>query len=152
MEIFEKNIKDLKPYEKNPRNNDNAVEALAQSLQKFGWKQPIVIDKDNVIVAGHTRYKAAKLLELQTIPCVIADDLTDEEVRAYRLADNKIAELAGWDFEKLSEELDSIINIDMTDFGFANLSGLAEEAIAEFPEIDEEKPCKNKCPVCGYEW
>ena len=151
MKIVYKNIETLHPYENNPRKNDDAVEALAQAIQKFGWKQPIVIDKDNVIVAGHTRYKAAKRLQLQTIPCVIADDLTDEEVRAYRLADNKIAELSGWDFEKLSEELDSIINIDMTNFGFDNLSGLSEEIIAEFPEIDEEKPCKNKCPVCGYQ-
>lgn len=118
MKIVYKNIETLHPYENNPRKNDDAVEALAQAIQKFGWKQPIVIDKDNVIVAGHTRYKAAKLLQLTTIPCVIADDLTDEEVKAYRLADNKIAELSGWDFEKLSEELDSIVNIDMSDFGF----------------------------------
>ena len=118
MDIVEKGIKDIKPYEKNPRKNDSAVEAVANSIKEFGFKVPIVIDKDNVIVCGHTRYKAAKKLGIDKVPCVIADDLTDEQIKAYRLADNKVSELAEWDIDLLGEELDGIFDIDMSDFGF----------------------------------
>lgn len=118
MQIVEKKICDIKPYEKNPRNNDNAVEQVANSISQFGFKVPIVIDKDNVIVCGHTRYKASKKLGLDVVPCVVADDLTDEQIKAYRLADNKVSELAEWDIDLLGEELDGIFDIDMSDFGF----------------------------------
>lgn len=118
MQIVEKGIKDIKPYEKNPRKNDSAVDAVANSISQFGFKVPVVIDKDNVIVCGHTRYKAAKKLGLDKVPCVVADDLTDEQIKAYRLADNKVSELAEWDFNILGEELEGIFDIDMTDFGF----------------------------------
>ncbi len=83
------NIEDIKPYEKNPRKNDDAVEYVANSIKEFGSKVPIVIDKQNVIVAGHTRYKASKQLGLKEVPCIVADDLTDEQIKAYRLADQK---------------------------------------------------------------
>lgn len=109
---------DVVPYDKNPRKNDAAVKPVAESIKKFGFKQPIVIDKNNVVVCGHTRLKAAKRLRLATVPCVRADDLTEEEIRAYRLADNKTAELAIWDENLLAEELNAINDIDMTDFGF----------------------------------
>lgn len=118
MQIVEKKLCDIKPYEKNPRNNDNAVGQVANSIKEFGFKVPIVIDSDNVIVCGHTRYKASKKLGLDTVPCVIADDLTEEQVKAYRLADNKVSELAEWDIDLLGEELDGIFDIDMSDFGF----------------------------------
>lgn len=118
MDIVEKGIKDIKPYEKNPRKNDSAVEAVANSIEQFGFKVPVVIDKDNVIVCGHTRYKAAKKLGLDTVPCVVADDLTEEQIKAYRLADNKVSELAEWDIDLLGDELDGIFDIDMGDFGF----------------------------------
>ena len=118
MQIVEKNINDIKPYEKNPRKNDSAVDAVTNSIGEFGFKVPVVIDKDNVIVCGHTRYKAAKKLGLDTVPCVVADDLTDEQIKAYRLADNKASELAEWDIDLLGEELDDIFDIDMSDFGF----------------------------------
>lgn len=124
MNIIEKNLKDIKPYDKNPRKNDNAVEQVANSIASFGFKVPIVIDKDNVIVCGHTRYKAAKKLGIENVPCVVADDLTEEQIKAYRLADNKVSELAEWDIDLLGEELDDIFNIDMSDFGFS----FAEEA------------------------
>ena len=94
MKIKNLPITELKPYENNPRINDAAVPAVAESIKQFGFKQPIVIDKNNVIVCGHTRYKAAIKLGLKTVPCVIADDLTDEQIKAYRLADNKVSELA----------------------------------------------------------
>ncbi len=88
MEIVYKKIGELKPYENNPRKNDEAVDAVAASISEFGWKVPVVIDTDNVIVAGHTRYKAAKKLGIEDIPCIVADDLSEEQVKAFRLADN----------------------------------------------------------------
>ena len=118
MQVINKKIEEIKPYEKNPRKNDEAVECVMNSIKEFGFKVPIVIDKDNVIIAGHTRYKAAKKLKIQEVPCIVADDLTDEQIKAFRLADNKVAEKAEWDFELLSEELDSIVDFNMTDFGF----------------------------------
>lgn len=114
-------ITQLKPYEKNPRNNEKAVDKVAESIKEFGFKVPLVIDKDNVIVAGHTRYKAAQQLGLTKVPCLIADDLTDEQVKAYRLADNKVAEFSEWDFELLQEELEELSNFDLGLFGFEEL-------------------------------
>ncbi len=84
-------ISAVKPYEKNPRKNENAVNGVAESIKKFGFQQPLVIDKDGVIVAGHTRYKAALQLGLDTVPCVRANDLTPEQIKAYRILDNKSA-------------------------------------------------------------
>ncbi len=107
MQIEELEIGKIKPYEKNPRKNDGAVDGVAESIKQFGFKQPIVVDKDCVIVAGHTRYKAAKKLGMKTVPCVRADDLTEEQVKAYRILDNKLNELASWDFEALQAELDN---------------------------------------------
>ena len=118
MNITEKRLETLKPYENNPRNNDSAVEAVANSIREFGFKVPIVLDKNDVIVAGHTRYKAAQMLGMETVPCIVADDLTDEQIKAFRLADNKVGELAGWDFDILALELADISNIDMSAFGF----------------------------------
>lgn len=100
-------ISAVKPYEKNPRKNDKAVDGVAESIKQFGFKQPIVIDKNGVIVAGHTRYKAAIKLGLDTVPCVRADDLTQKQIKAYRILDNKLNELASWDFETLGEELET---------------------------------------------
>lgn len=105
MEIQEKKIKELIPYEKNPRKNDAAVEYVTNSIKEFGFKVPIVIDKNGVIVCGHTRYKAAQRLRLKTVPCIIADDLNDEQIKAFRLADNKVSEKSEWDFDLLYEEL-----------------------------------------------
>jgi len=122
MQIKQMKIDKLKPYENNPRNNEAAAEYVANSIREFGFKVPIVVDKDNIIVAGHTRYLAAQMLGLEEVPCIIADDLTPEQVKAFRLADNKTAEKASWDFEKLSEELNDILDLDLnfnlTDFGF----------------------------------
>lgn len=118
LEVKMLKISELKPYEKNPRKNDEAAKYVAESIKSFGFKVPIVIDKDNVIVAGHTRYKAAKKLKLKEVPCIVADDLTDKQIKAYRLADNKVAEMSEWDFDLLNEELDDLFNFDMTVFGF----------------------------------
>lgn len=118
MQIIDKNIDELIPYEKNPRKNDEAVDKVAASLEAFGWQQPIVIDHNDVIVAGHTRWKAAKKLGIKIVPVKYADELTDEEIKAYRLVDNKTAEFAGWDFEALDLELKGLEDIDMSNFGF----------------------------------
>ena len=118
MFIVQKNIQELKPYEKNPRKNDDAVDYVAASIKEFGFKVPIVIDKNNVIVAGHTRFKAAKKLKIDVVPCIIADDLSDEQIKAFRLADNKVSEFSMWDDDLLNIELEEIMNIDMIDFGF----------------------------------
>ena len=137
MDVIEKKLKDIKPYEKNPRKNDSAVDAVANSIREFGFRVPVVIDKDGVIVCGHTRYKAAKKLKLDTVPCVIADDLTEEQIKAYRLADNKVSELAEWDIDLLGEELDGIFDIDMSDFGF-DLSEEEEKIEVIEDEVPEE--------------
>ncbi|MBC2722022.1 DNA modification methylase [Desulfosporosinus sp.] len=117
MIITELPIGELIPYENNPRKNDSAVEVVAHSIQEFGFKIPVIIDAENVIVCGHTRVKAAKKLGLKTIPCLRADDLTEDQIKAFRLADNKTAEYAEWDFEKLEVELKGI-DFDMTLFDF----------------------------------
>ena len=119
MQIIYKKIEELKPYKNNPRKNDEAVPYVAESIKQFGFKVPIIIDKNNEIIAGHTRYKASIQLELKEVPCIIADDLTEEQIKAFRLADNKVAEKAEWDMELLELELQDIVGIDMDDFGFA---------------------------------
>ena len=119
MTIIDVKLTDLKPYEKNPRHNEEAVKYVAKSIKQFGFKVPIIIDKNNVIVAGHTRYKAGLELGLETVPCIIADDLTPKQIKAFRLADNKVAEKSYWDFDLLNEELaDLKIDFNMSDFGF----------------------------------
>ena len=111
-------IGDVHPYEDNPRRNDGAVQAVAASLREFGWKQPIVVDADGTIIAGHTRYKAALALEMTHVPVVVASDLTPEQCAAYRLADNRVGELAEWDENLLAVELDGLADFDMSAFGF----------------------------------
>lgn len=116
MKIESIDLDKIIPYENNPRFNDDAVEYVASSIKAFGFKVPIVIDKNNVIVTGHTRVKAAELLGLEKVPCIKADDLTDDQIKAFRIADNKVSEFAEWDYDKLDIELEDI-DIDMTSFG-----------------------------------
>ena len=139
MNVIEKRVKDLKPYEKNPRKNDDAVQYVANSIKEFGFKQPIVIDKDNNIVCGHTRWKACKKLKIETVPCVVADDLTEEQIRAYRLADNRVAEKAEWDLALLDTELAEIETIDMTLLGFDDKEEETPQEVVE-DDFDEEPP------------
>lgn len=141
MTIIEVNINDLKPYENNPRINDAAVDSVAASIQEFGFKVPIVIDTDNVIVAGHTRLKAAKKLGLKFVPCIIASDLTPEQIKAFRVADNKTSELAEWDLKLLEQELFELnnSNFNMEQFGFDPFEEEPSEIIEDDPpELDEE--------------
>jgi len=150
VEIVYKKLADIKPYGNNPRINDSAVGPVAESIREFGFKVPIVIDSNGVIAAGHTRLKAAALIGLETVPCIIADDLNDKQIRAYRLADNKTAEIADWDYELLDIELGGIIEIDMGAFGFTyntedqaiDLNGQDTSGDSNFEECH--------CPKCGF--
>ena len=138
-------LSEVIPYDNNPRQNDEAVEGVKESIRQFGFKVPMVIDENNVIVCGHTRYKASKELGLEEIPCIRADDLTDEQIKAFRLADNKVSEVASWDLEKLSIELAEIDDIDMSAFGFEDIElGEIENVEIEEDEIPEnvETRCK----------
>lgn len=137
MEIIYKKIEDIKPYPNNPRFNDEAVEYVANSIKEFGFKVPIILDKNNEIVAGHTRYKASLELGLKEVPCIIADDLTDEQIKAFRLADNKVSEKAQWNFDLLEEELNDILNIDMSEFNFNELNVDDLDTEFELPEGDK---------------
>lgn len=135
VKIVDKPIEWLRPYEKNPRNNEQAVEAVANSIKEFGFKVPIVATIDGEIVNGHTRFKAAKFLKLKTAPVLIADDLTEEQIKAFRLADNKTGELADWDVELLYGELDELTGFDMTMFGFEDI----DFSLDDFEEVEKEE-------------
>lgn len=136
MQIYDKPLGWLTPYENNPRNNDEAVGPVANSISEFGFKVPIVATSDGEIINGHTRWKAAKKLKLKTVPVIIADDLTEEQVKAFRLADNKVAEIAQWDIELLLSEIDSVDNLDMTLFGFTDQDYTLDDF--EDEELDTE--------------
>lgn len=150
----------IHPYEKNPRKNDDAVDKVAASIREFGFRQPIVVDADHVIIAGHTRLEASKRLGLTDVPVVVADDLSEEQVRAYRLADNKTAEFSGWDFDLLNGELFEINDIDMAAFGFdmnAFADGLVEAEDDDYDmdaayERAEQRVQRGQIWVLGEHW
>lgn len=151
MEIVNKKIDELIPYENNPRFNDDAVEYVANSIKEFGFKVPIIIDKNNVIVAGHTRYKASLELGLDEVPTIVADDLTEEQVKAFRLADNKVSEKAEWNFELLEEELENL-DINMEQYGFDKIEDVnLDEFFKDNNEIKEDKKDTIICPYCNKE-
>ena len=144
-------VSEVRPYEKNPRKNADAVKFVKASIEQFGFKVPIIVDSNRVIVCGHTRLMAAKSLGMSEVPCIFADDLTDDQIKAFRLADNKVGEFAEWDMDLLGDELDAIADacdIDMSDFGF-DLSEDEEEAEVVEDEVPEEVE-----PVCkkGEVW
>lgn len=128
MQVIEKELSWLKPYANNPRDNESAVEPVAKSIKEFGFKVPIVATSDGEIINGHTRFKASKRLGLEKVPVIIADDLTDEQIKAFRLADNKVSEFSTWNEDKLRDELKQL-EMDMTEFGFefTELTELLEE-------------------------
>ena len=145
---------DLVPYENNAKMHPlEQVEHIANSIKQFGFQQPIVVDKNMVVIIGHGRLQAAKELMLDTVPVVIADNLTEEQVNALRLADNKLNE-SPWDFGRLEEELAalSIAGMDMEQFGFRELEEKLDESPEGFKEFSEETETAHKCPRCGYEW
>ena len=140
MEIVKVNINELIPYENNPRINDGAVEFVANSIKEFGFKVPIILDKNNVIVAGHTRYKASLKLGLKEVPCIYANDLNDDQIKAFRIADNKVSDYSLWDNKLLLDELEGLdINI-FTGFNESELFGeeLNEKDLDFLNDIVEE--------------
>lgn len=127
-----RSIESIRPYEKNPRQNDDAVDAVAASLKEFGFRQPIVVDGDGVIVCGHTRYKAAQQLGLTKVPVHVAKDLTPEQIRAYRIADNKTSDLSDWDYDILPIELS-----ELQDAGFdLGLLAFDEDELAKLLKVE----------------
>ena len=138
MKVQNISLTDIHPYARNPRKNDEAVKNVAASIREFGFLVPLVIDREHEIVAGHTRFKAAQSLGMKEVPCVIADELTEDQIKAFRLADNKVGELAAWDMDLLPLEL-ADIQMPMTDFGFEAIS---DEDFSENFTLDdgEKKP------------
>ena len=154
MKIEERAMGEIIPYENNPRKNEDAIEPVANSIRAFGFRQPIVVDRDGVIVVGHTRYLAAQRLGMDTVPVHVADNLSEEQIKAYRLADNKTNEIAGWDFVSLDSEIAGIEEIDMEQFGF-DLDMLADGiggGIESHDDVDLDKATGEEieCPSCGF--
>ena len=143
MNIKNIKVEQLIPYINNPRRNDEAVDKVKASIQEFGFKVPLVIDKNNVVVTGHTRLKAAKQLGMEEVPCVVADDLTEAQIKAFRIADNRVAEYAEWDEELLKIELDELeemdFDLDSLDMFDFDLDPEEEESQG----LDEEKYTTN---------
>lgn len=157
LRVEYKNIDSLQEYENNPRDNDAAVEAVAESIDLYGFKVPIILDGDGIIIAGHTRLKAAKRLGMEQVPCIVVDDLDAEQVKAFRLADNRVAEQASWDFEMLAEEIQAL-NLEQGLTGFAEweleqvTASDDAESLDEFFEDAQKKEKEPKfiqCPYCG---
>ena len=149
LEIVYQKVGDLKPYDNNPRQNEDAVQYVANSIKEFGFKVPIIVDKDNVIVAGHTRLLAAIDLGIEEVPTISADDLTEDQIKAFRIADNKVSDFSLWDYDKLDLELENI-DLDMTQFGimdqdinWGDVEDLTDETYKE-PESN-----KLQCPICN---
>ena len=137
-------IDSIRPYENNPRFNDNAVDGVAQSIKNFGWQSPIVVDENNVIINGHTRFKAAKKLGMSEVPVHVAKGLSEAQVHALRIADNKTGEVAEWETQKLLKEFEIIIdagmNVDATGFTEVEIQGLEDSVAEDVVEEGETDP------------
>jgi len=158
VKVEQRPIDEIRPYEGNPRRNEAAVDVVAESIRQFGFRQPIVVDEDGVIVVGHTRWKAAKKLGRKSVPVHVAKDLTAEKLRAYRLADNKTAERAEWDVELLPIELGELRDqgVDLKLLGFTDKE--IAEHLREFDTDLDDGPKAGddaetvRCPKCGHEF
>ena len=144
MKIVDLEIEKIIPYENNPRRNEKAVDAVVNSIKEFGFHNPIIVDKNNVIISGHTRRLAAIKLGLKTVPVYIASDMSPAQVQAFRLADNRVSELSTWNTELLRKEIAAIQDIDLKDFGFS-------DSLMGF-EPNDYGLKKHICPRCGAEW
>lgn len=155
MNVIYKKIEEIIPYENNPRNNENAIDKVANSINEFGFKVPLVLDKNNVIITGHTRYLASKKLGLEQVPCIIADDLSKAQIKAYRIADNKVSEFSNWNEDLLKLEFESLIDLnfdlELTGFGDIEIMTFTEDVepesfddkeFEEYDDISEEENLK----------
>ena len=157
LKVVYRSIEELLGYDNNPRNNEDAVAKVAESIRQFGFKVPILIDQNDVIIAGHTRKLAAQELGMIQVPCICVSDLSSEQVRAFRLADNKVAEFSSWDPDKLADELAAIMDIDMTVFDFPDMAldelDVSDEDFLQDTEIVKDRTPKTIiCPHCGKEF
>ena len=135
MEIKDVPTTDIVPYPRNPRLiPDNAVRQVADSISRYGWQQPVVLDAEGVIIVGHTRLAAAQLLGMPTVPCYVADHLSPEQAQAYRLADNRTAENSAWDLDALTSEIDALAKATLDGVDFT-VPGFAPDEIAAFLEL-----------------
>jgi len=160
VKVQQKPIEEIIPYARNPRKNEGAIAKVAASIKEFGWQQPIVVDSEMVVVAGHTRLQAANKLNLKNVPIVVADNLTPTQVKAYRLADNRVSEESDWDDELLSLELHELLEknfqIDLLGFNEDEIEELNNninfEAGSEIEQgkLDELEAKIVQCPDCGY--
>jgi len=161
VNIIELEIDEIRPYKDNPRVNKDAITVVKNSLSKFGWQQPLVLDKNNEIVVGHTRYYAAIELGMKKIPCLIADDLNDEKIKAYRIMDNKSSEYASWNYGLLTKEMQDILEsggLDLTFTGFSNneIDNMIDDINVELE--DESSVARMDelnlitCPDCGHKF
>ena len=149
MEIVTRNLKDIHPYERNPRKNEKAVNAVAESIRQCGYVAPIIVDEDGVILAGHTRYKALKKLGKTEVQVVVKEGLSEEQKRKYRILDNKTAELASWDFDLLETELEGL-DFGGFDFGLSvdDTEGLDLDGMGSADGDDDGQIAH--CPKCGF--
>lgn len=153
MQIIYYEVDKLKPYKNNPRFNKEAIKLVAESIKEFGFKIPIIVDNNLEIIAGHTRLEASKYLGLKKVPVIIASDLNEEQVKAFRLADNKVAEIAKWDKEKLENEIKNIKDINLELLGF-----IQEEVEIDWDSVEDldediyEEPEHKmmECPYCNH--
>ena len=152
-QIVYKKLSELHLNDRNPRINDNAVDVVAKSIEKYGFKNPLIVDSNGKIWCGNTRFKASKKLGLKEVPCIVADDLTEEQIREYALLDNKTNELADWDFDLLGEEL---AELDLSDFeldwGIEEIEPLDTNVDDKQPKVDldKNKEYECTCPNCGF--
>lgn len=150
MELIRMNVNELVPYENNPRHNKPAVEAVKESIRQCGYVAPIIVDENNVILAGHTRLLALLELGEDEVQVIKREGLTESQKKKYRLLDNKTNELAGWDFAKLEIELDEL-DFEGFDFGF-NLQDIDEIPNEYLLDSEPKEKKKTKCPICGAEF
>ncbi len=156
IKIVMKSIEEIMFYKNNPRNHDQTIDAVIQSINDYGFVKPILIDKNNIIVDGEACVIAAKKIGLKELPCIITDELTDDEIRALRLIINKTQDLTSWTFDKLAEEL-SAVNIDMSTYKFPDLSDInldvSDEDFLQDTEIVKNREKKTVvCPECGHKF
>ena len=151
-------VERLVPYARNPRKNDEQVEKMAASIREFGFRIPVVAKSDGSVIDGHLRLKAAFVLGLSEVPVALADDLTDAQVKAFRIMANKSAEWAAWDDGLLRLELEDLKELDydllLTGHELLELDNILKDAAVpeSFPEFDEGIKTSHQCPKCGYEW
>lgn len=163
LQVVLKSLDQIIPYINNPRINEKGIDKVASSIKEFGFNSPIILDKDNVIIAGHTRYLAAQKLGLEEVPCINVEHLSPAQIKAYRIADNKVAEYSGWEDELLKLELEQLkeIEFDLSLTGFEEwetehlLNPISEEDLQDFfveKENKPKEPKKIKCPLCNGEF